>query len=312
MTTPAKETTETVKYQKGSIAEMNDELNKLQDKFNNENLSLEDQVELYKQILDLQRRINAIKTGAENAANGTLQQSVVPAMPTVDTSNIDNTTLTADSLLNKLHQFDTMSPIKIFFESNMEQVEQQVENTRSAFKAGAGALGDFGGAMSEMGKLVEDEGLQVAGIVAQAIANIALGYAQATAQAGKLGPWGWAAFAAAGLGQMIAMITQIHSATGYATGGIVGGTSYSGDKLLARLNSGEMILNKTQQNKLWRMINNGTIMGAVRPATAGIAGVAGAAGGTIKMELEGRKLVGLLSNETRISSSSGRRTNIRL
>lgn len=311
-TASTKETTEAVKYQKGSIAELNAELNKLQEKYNNENLSLQEQVELQKQILALQTRISTIKTGSENAANGTLAESLAPTMPKVDTSAIENATLSADSLLKQLHILDGFGPVKIFFESNMQQIEAQTEGTRTNFKTAANALGEFGGAMSEMGKLVEDEGLQVAGIVAQAIASIALGYAQATAQAGELGPWGWAAFAAAGLGQMIAMIASIHSATGYATGGIVGGTSYSGDKLLARLNSGEMILNKTQQNKLWRMINNGTILSAVRPATAGIAGVAGAAGGNIRLELEGRKLVGLLSNETRISSSSGRRTNIRL
>lgn len=304
--------TEEIKYQKGSIAELDAELNKLQDKYNNENLTLQQQVELQKQILDLQQRISTIKTGSEQAANGTLAGSLGLNMPKVDTSAIEGATLTADTLMDHLRQMDAMSPIKLFFETNMQQIEAQTEATRSTFKTASNALGEFGGAMQEMGKLVEDEGLQVAGIVAQAIANIALGYAQATAQAGKLGPWGWAAFAAAGLGQMLAMIASIHSATGYATGGIVGGTSYSGDKLLARLNSGEMILNKTQQNKLWRMINNGTIMGAVRPATVGVAGVAGMAGGTVRLELEGRKLVGLLSNETRISSSSGRRTNIRL
>lgn len=39
----------------------------------------------------------------------------------------------------------------------------------------------------------------------------------------------------------------------FANGGIVGGNSYFGDKLLARVNSGEMILNKGQQAKLYRM-----------------------------------------------------------
>lgn len=313
-TAPNTNASDEIKYQKGSIADLNHQVDELRKKYESENLSIQEQVELLKQIKALESQISEIKEKADRFSliPENLKGSIGAKALKIDTSTIEELDVTADSLIDKLHQFDTMSPIKIFFESNMKQVEDQTEGTRTTFKSAANALGEFGGAMSEMGKLVEDEGLQVAGIVAQAIANIALGYAQATAQAGKLGPWGWAAFAAAGLGQMIAMITQIHSATGYATGGIVGGTSYSGDKLLARLNSGEMILNKTQQNKLWRMINNGTIMGAVRPATAGIAGVAGAAGGTIRMELEGRKLVGLLSNETRISSSSGRRTNIRL
>lgn len=39
-------------------------------------------------------------------------------------------------------------------------------------------------------------------------------------------------------------------------GGIVGGNSYSGDKVLAGLNSGEMVLNKNQQSQLFKFINN--------------------------------------------------------
>lgn len=41
----------------------------------------------------------------------------------------------------------------------------------------------------------------------------------------------------------------------YATGGIVEGSSYVGDNVPAYVNSGEMILNKTQQRALWDMAN---------------------------------------------------------
>jgi hypothetical protein len=43
----------------------------------------------------------------------------------------------------------------------------------------------------------------------------------------------------------------------FATGGIVGGASFAGDNINARLNSGEMILNADQQMQLWDMIANG-------------------------------------------------------
>jgi hypothetical protein len=39
-------------------------------------------------------------------------------------------------------------------------------------------------------------------------------------------------------------------------GGIVGGNSYSGDRILTGLNSGEMVLNKNQQSRLFNFINN--------------------------------------------------------
>jgi hypothetical protein len=41
----------------------------------------------------------------------------------------------------------------------------------------------------------------------------------------------------------------------FADGGIVGGNSYYGDKILARLNSGELVANRDQQKALWGMIN---------------------------------------------------------
>lgn len=49
------------------------------------------------------------------------------------------------------------------------------------------------------------------------------------------------------------------SAGRFATGGIVGGRSYTGDAITARVNSGEMILNMAQQKKLFNTIAAGNI-----------------------------------------------------
>jgi hypothetical protein len=49
---------------------------------------------------------------------------------------------------------------------------------------------------------------------------------------------------------MISTISAIHSSTGYAEGGIVGGTSYSGDNIPIMANAGELVLTKAQQNTL--------------------------------------------------------------
>lgn len=47
----------------------------------------------------------------------------------------------------------------------------------------------------------------------------------------------------------------------FETGGIVPGNSYSGDHITARLNSGEMVLNKEQQARLFAMVNEGRSVG---------------------------------------------------
>lgn len=46
-------------------------------------------------------------------------------------------------------------------------------------------------------------------------------------------------------------------AKGFASGGVIGGTSFSGDRLLAPVNSGEVVLNKGQQNEILRIANGG-------------------------------------------------------
>tara|TARA_A200000159_G_scaffold162979_1_gene188065 strand:- start:17431 stop:20355 length:2925 start_codon:yes stop_codon:yes gene_type:complete len=62
---------------------------------------------------------------------------------------------------------------------------------------------------------------------------------------------------AAGLANVAAIATSPTSVGSYATGGIVPGSSYSGDSLTANVNSAEMILNRQQQSQLFNMANGG-------------------------------------------------------
>ena len=59
---------------------------------------------------------------------------------------------------------------------------------------------------------------------------------------------------------MLSTISAIHSATGYAQGGIVKGNSYSGDNIYggpdAMVNAGELVLTKAQQNTLAQNLQN--------------------------------------------------------
>jgi hypothetical protein len=63
-----------------------------------------------------------------------------------------------------------------------------------------------------------------------------------------------AAYAAGSIAFTAAQIAQIATAK-FAQGGIVGGNSYSGDRVNARLNSGEMVLTQQQQAQLFNMAN---------------------------------------------------------
>ena len=62
---------------------------------------------------------------------------------------------------------------------------------------------------------------------------------------------------AAGLANVAAIATSPTTVGSYAAGGIVPGSSYSGDSLTANVNSAEMILNRQQQAQLFNMANGG-------------------------------------------------------
>lgn len=83
-------------------------------------------------------------------------------------------------------------------------------------------------------------------------ANTAKGTSAAAASAAKLPfPANLIAIASA----IAAAVALFASIPKFATGGVVTGGPKSGDKLLARVNAGEMILNPGQQSNLFRMLN---------------------------------------------------------
>lgn len=146
--------------------------------------------------------------------------------------------------------------------SGMEEYRSQIDETSDS-------IGILAGAMSNLSGLVDDQSaswMSYAGNVMQAIAQAipaiasltaaqstqaTMGAASAASQAGSavagipvVGP----AMAVAAIASVIAALAAVPK---FAQGGIVGGSSYYGDKLLARVNSGEMILNTDQQRRIF-------------------------------------------------------------
>ena len=146
------------------------------------------------------------------------------------------------------------------------------KESEASFRAAAQAVNSVGSALQS----IEDPSAKIAGIVGSAIANIALGFAEASSKEGKGGVWYWIAATAAGLANMVSTIATIHSATGYAQGGRITGTTYSGDQIgglvdgqqLVGLNAGEIVLNQAMQNNVASALRDGsqglTIVGEIQ------------------------------------------------
>lgn len=188
---------------------------------------------------------------------------------------------TAERLVKTLNDQFQRNGIDLKFNldtSDIEKVRNQIEDTIDV-------IDDMGSSLSQLGSATGLPELDVAGMMAGAIASIVQGYGTATAQAGSLGPWAWIAFALAGAATMASVIAQINSLQTYASGGIIGGSNTVGDFNLARVNGGEMILNGTQQSRLFGLLDSNNAYGS-----------GGSVNGNVSFEIQGSKLYGVLRN----------------
>lgn len=87
---------------------------------------------------------------------------------------------------------------------------------------------------------------------------------------------------AAGIAAVVAAFAMISS---FADGGIIGGNTTLGDMNIARVNKGEMILNGTQQKRLFSILDGG-VSASPNNITSG----------NVKFEIKGSTLVGVLKN----------------
>lgn len=121
--------------------------------------------------------------------------------------------------------------------------------------------------------------------ISEAGAIGAKGAAEAGAQAAKVPVIGPVLAVAGIIAVGAAIIGIISSLSKFADGGVVGGHSYTGDKILARVNSGELILSEKQQDTLWNQMNNTPAAQPGKELT-----------GAVTFKVKGTDLVGVLNN----------------
>lgn len=248
------DTVNTKEPAEGSIAYLQEELKKAQDAVINATDETA-RITAQKTVNELKEQIQGLTVWAETQA--ALQQGNLGTYVFGDNYGID------EEAINKVPEFKDEIDLK---DSKIEvpELPDQSDNIQET----TDALGVLAGAISNITGLVDSGAaawasyfgniIQTVGQAIPLIDALTNSQNQAAAAEGKKAAMGAGSsvsnipvvgpiLAVAAIASVVAALASIPK---FAEGGIVGGSSYYGDKILARLNSGEMVLNQRQQARL--------------------------------------------------------------
>lgn len=245
-----------------------------------------------------------VKTFASNLTAQLNEEIEAERQKLLDKPLVINTEVEA-----KERDYDHISSLFNIDVSNFESVRTGLADINGISDSTAKGMAVAGASCEMLGSALQqlggDSAAAKAGMMAAAIGQFVLSFAQAMSTCKT---WiDWLAFGISGTAQLTSIISTISQ---FATGGIVGGNQTSGDKVLVRVNSGEMILNAAQQARLFAIANGAAVQG-VSVNTARLQGVGSDMGAkfSINGRLRGRDIVMAVANETR---GNRRRSNIKI
>lgn len=176
---------------------------------------------------------------------------------------------------------------------------EKLEEAQAKVQTVLDAVGEFGTAFSNLGGAIDGttgDVLSFAGTTISAISQMLPQMAALIggkfAEAMAVGTASGAALPfPANLGAIASIIATITAVSAqamsmkgkFADGGIIQGSSFHGDRLLAQVNAGEMILNKAQQTNLYNALKNGN-------------GFNGGGSNQVEFKISGTTLKGVLNN----------------
>ena len=192
-------------------------------------------------------------------------------------TSVSSLTQTLSELIQKYNELISAQNLKNETIEKLDAVKTSYEGIAETIGSVSNVIGQVDSAWAQMTTTILNGIAQIIPqLVAEKGAQGSLAISKGVAAAsGLTPPWNLIM-----IGTTVAAILAALATQPFAEGGIVGGTSFKGDKIYARLNSGEMVLNGRQQANLFNMINNGGLIG----------------GGKVTFEIKGRELVGVLNN----------------
>lgn len=204
-----------------------------------------------------------------------------------------------DEAANKAKQIQDKQVKWDLQEKAMQGVADTAQSVGNAVSSIGSAFSSAGSeAVAAMAEMVAATLNGVAQVIPQIMSLIAAKQGEAMAvgtasAAAQKFPANLAAIAAVTATIISTFASIFAAAQKFADGGIVGGGSTHGDRILARLNSGEMVLNKRHQKNLFNILDNGGIRGNSTQ---------------VDFHIKGTELVGTLRNYKNIKSKVGGKT----
>lgn len=175
----------------------------------------------------------------------------------------------------------------------LNTIKSITDPTAKGLAAAGTACNTLGSAMQQLGS---NSAAAKVGMILGAIGQIVLSYAQAMASASS----NWVTWLAFGLSGTAELASIIGTLKGFSTGGVVSGSSTTGDKIPIRVNSGEMILTKSQQARLFAIANGQTL--PQRTVVQPTVGSVGDSSMTLQVNLSGK----LRGNDMELMGSNTR------
>jgi hypothetical protein len=285
-------------YERGSVADYEAQIASLNKKLKEQKLTLKEIKDIQDEIYVLQVKkdlaangglIPELKPRSIEQTQSKLKDTTLTIPAEID---IDEDAI-FDATNNLLGAFGTIqSSIQSIYSTwtgfmeNMEEADNPFEQMMTGVSAVLSTLQSITSVLETMNKLsalfnalenaswlIEkkktEEKMKQTGVNAtnlaleeqEAVASATKAAGEAGSSASKIPMVGWIV-AIGAIAAIIAAIASAKSSLHFAQGGIVPGSSFSGDKIAASLNSGEMVLNKQQQNNLFNLLDNGAPAGA--------------------------------------------------
>ena len=297
-----KQTTQKATVEQGSIQEISDQISEKESQLKNLKVGsdgfnlLRDEIEKLKgdkELLEIQLHPK-IDENSMNSLLGSLAkiQSQINGLKyevsiTTDKSKLELLREQIDYLTNKEHKIQLSID-----EKRQNTIAQNADDIKTKYENLGQAAQSVGNVFTALGNVASDSFLGMVGNIAGAVSSILpeIGKLVAANQVAALSSGTASAAALPFPANLVSIATIVSTILGlfasfpkFADGGIIQGKSF-GDYNLARVNGGEMILNTTQQGRLWNTIQQGT--------TSSSAPISGA----VKFHIEGKQLVGVLNN----------------